>query len=72
MHSFFRNDATLTHADLAALDEVFDALCKQERLARRSAAADEIARRIMQLYKFGVRERAILMTVVQSSARRLH
>lgn len=71
MHSLFQDD-TIGPADLANLREVFEALCEQEHLSRRSAAADEVAKRILQLYKAGVRDRTIFMTVVQNRARRMH
>ena len=52
--------------ELAMLQEVFDALCKRERISRDSAAADEIARRVMELYRSGERNRAKLLEVIKS------
>ncbi|MBB3979641.1 putative nucleic acid-binding protein [Rhizobium azooxidifex] len=72
MHFIFQKDDTIGPADIANLREVFEALCEREHLSRHSAVADEVAKRILQLYKAGVRDRTIFMAVIQSRAKRLH
>ncbi|HVK90737.1 MAG TPA: hypothetical protein VM468_04900 [Mycoplana sp.] len=62
----FRHSDVIRPDELAILQEVFKALCERERISRDSAAADEIARRIMQLYQSGERNRAKLLEVVRS------
>jgi hypothetical protein len=53
---FVRADAFVGPADLAVLQEVFDTLCKEHQFDHRSATADELAKRIIQIYKAGVRD----------------
>jgi hypothetical protein len=62
----FQDSDVIGQDELAMLQGVFDALCKRERIARDSAAADEIARRVMELYRSGERDRAKLLEAVQS------
>lgn len=51
--------------EAARLRELFDTVCEQEHIAHRSAAADEVARRMMLLYRAGVRDRTVYLEVVR-------
>jgi hypothetical protein len=62
----FQDSDVIGPDELAMLQEVFDALCKRERISRDTAAADEIARRVMELYRSGERDPAKLLEVIKS------
>ena len=50
-------------SDLAKVREIFEMLCSTQHIAHRSAAADQLAKRILQLYRTGVRDNAVFMTL---------
>lgn len=67
---FIRSDDFVGPGDLAMLQRVFDELCKECLLSQRSAAADELARQVIQLYKAGVREPEKLISMAGNRLRR--
>lgn len=57
------SDERLLPEDAAGLRELFDNLCETNHIAHRSAAADQIAKRVMQLYRAGVRDRSVYLAL---------
>lgn len=49
--------------DLARLNELVEAVCNEQRVARRSAAADLIAKRVRKLYLTGERDRSAYLAL---------
>lgn len=66
----FTNAGCAGPGEAARLRELFDTVCEQEHIAHRSAAADEVARRMMLLYRAGVRDRVRYLEVVRASKQR--
>lgn len=58
-----KSNEPLGPSDLASVREIFETLCNTQHIAHRSAAADQLAKRILQLYQAGVRDRSIFMTL---------
>ncbi len=56
--------------DRSRLQEIFDLVCLEAHIAKRSAAADEIARKIMLLYRAGVRDSAVYFMIADPTNRR--
>jgi Zn-finger protein len=67
---FIRADDFVGPDDLSTLQEVFDDLCRECLLSHHSAAADELARQIIQFYKAGARDREKLKATVCPRLRR--
>lgn len=67
---FIRADDYVGPADLAMLQGVLEELCRREQIARRSAAADQLAKRVILLYKAGARERSKFLTMITTKTRR--
>ncbi|MBD9374193.1 hypothetical protein IB238_16340 [Rhizobium sp. ARZ01] len=65
----FMSSQDMDPADLATLQDLFDNLCQQEHIAHRSAAADEVAKRVMQLYRAGVRDRSVYLAIFRKRKR---
>ena len=65
----FQDSEVIGADELAMLQEVFDALCKREGISRNSDAADVIARRVMEHYRSGERDRAKLLEAVDGYGR---
>lgn len=58
--------------DRAKLEEIFDSVCLKAHIAKRSAAADEIARRMMLLYRAGVRDSSVYFAIADPTSHRRH
>jgi hypothetical protein len=68
MHS----DEAMGPEDIARLKEYFEEVCNAQRVAHRSAAADIIAKRVMQLYRAGVRDTSIYISLICTPKRHDH
>ncbi len=66
----FANAGCTGPGEAARLRELFDTVCEQEHIAHRSAAADEVARRMMILYRAGVRDRTVYLEIVRPAKHR--
>ena len=62
-------DGSIGPAELKRLGEIFETICSHEHIAHRSAVADLVAKRMMQLYKAGVRDQSVYLTVIQTQTR---
>lgn len=67
---FLRAEDCFRPDDLVMLQRVLDDLCKDCLLSHRSAAADELAKQIIRLYKAGARDPEKIVSILGVRLRR--
>lgn len=64
MPHFMNSSEDVGPDDLDQIYELFETVCSSQHIEHRSAAADQLAKRIIQLYRAGVRDRSVYLELV--------